>query len=422
MIMKRHKYAVKPSGTLLSLLIGILLLVAGCGVSLDSETTPEKGQTPSAAELFGSGALRAIAYGGYRSATRAVVPTVDEIKEDLKILSGLGFKMIRTYNTQQFDETRRIFLAIEALRAEDPAFEMYVMLGVWIDCAGAWTDAPDHNGEDTEANQREVDAAVRFAQTYSDIVKVIAVGNEAMVRWAAAYYVQPNVILKWVQHFQSLKQAGEIASGIWVTSSDNFASWGGGETSYHTPALDALIASVDFVSMHTYPFHDTHYNPNFWAPASGEASTLNSQRPMTAGMARAVAYAQNQYATTRGYVARVDPAKPVHIGETGWASVDNGFYGSNGSDAAGEVQQQLYFDAMTAWARASGIVMVLFEAFDEPWKDAKNPEGSENHFGLIDGQNRAKRVLWEALDAGSLHGLTRGGQPIVKSKSLAAPP
>ena len=121
-------------------------------------------------------------------------------------------------------------------------------------------------------------------------------------------------------------------------------------------------------------------------------------------------------------MARVDPAKPVHIGETGWASVDNGFYGGNGSDAAGEVQQQLYFDAMTAWARASGIVMVLFEAFDEPWKDAKNPEGSENHFGLIDGQNRAKRVLWEALDAGSLHGLTRGGQPIVKSKPLAAPP
>jgi hypothetical protein len=75
----------------------------------------------------------------------------------------------------------------------------------------------------------------------------------------------------------------------------------------------------------------------------------------------------------------------------------------------------LYFELMTAWARAAGVVLVLFEAFDEPWKDAKNPGGSENHFGLIDRQNRAKRVLWTEHDAGALQGLTRGGRPIVRS-------
>ena len=405
----------KPRVRLLGILLAMVLLVAGCEGGSRVDTKREQPQTPSAAELFGGGQLQAIAYGGYRSATRAVVPTVEDIKEDLRILAGLGFKMIRTYNTQQFDETRRIFLAIEALQAEDPTFEMYVMLGVWIDCAGAWTDTPNHDEEDLLANQREVDAAVEFAKAYSNIVKVIAVGNEAMVRWAAAYYVQPKVVLKWVQHFQALKQAGEIESGIWVTSSDNFASWGGGEASYQTPTLDALILAVDFVSMHTYPFHDTHYNPAFWNQHSDVPSTRDPQADVSAAMARAAAYAQDQYASTKHYVWRVDPGKAIHIGETGWASRDNRFYGPDGSNAAGERQQQLYFELMTAWARAVGIVLVLFEAFDEPWKDAKNPGGSENHFGLIDGQNRAKRVLWDEYDAGRLQGLKRGGQPIVRS-------
>ena len=400
---------------LLGILLAMVLLVAGCEGGSRVDTKREQPQTPSAAELFGGGQLQAIAYGGYRSATRAEVPTVEDIKEDLRILAGLGFKMIRTYNTQQFDETRRIFLAIEALQAEDPTFEMYVMLGVWIDCAGAWTDTPNHDEEDLLANQREVDAAVEFAKAYSNIVKVIAVGNEAMVRWAAAYYVQPKVVLKWVQHFQALKQAGEIESGIWVTSSDNFASWGGGEASYQTPTLDALILAVDFVSMHTYPFHDTHYNPAFWNQHSDVPSTRDPQADVSAAMARAAAYAQDQYASTKHYVWRVDPGKAIHIGETGWASRDNRFYGPDGSNAAGERQQQLYFELMTAWARAAGIVLVLFEAFDEPWKDAKNPGGSENHFGLIDGKNRAKRVLWDKYDAGRLQGLKRGGQPIVRS-------
>lgn len=413
--LKIVKVAGEPRVKLRGFLLALVLLVAGCDIGSGLETKGEETQSRSAAELFESGALQAIAYGGYRSATRARVPTVDDIKEDLRILSGLGFNMIRTYNTQQFDETRRIFLAIESLQAEDPGFEMVVMLGVWIDCADAWTDAPNHKDEDHEANQREVDAAIGFVKAYPNIVKVIAVGNEAMVRWAEAYYVQPEVVLKWVRHFQALKRAGEIESGIWVTSSDNFASWGGGEVSYQTPTLDALISEVDFVSMHTYPFHDTHYNPAFWTETSDAARASAGQVDVSAAMTRAAAYAQNQYASTKRYVSSVDSDKPIHIGETGWASIDNGFYGATGSNAAGEHQQQLYFELMTAWARTAGIVLILFEAFDEPWKDAKNPGGSENHFGLIDGQNRAKRALWTALDAGRLQGLRRGGRPIVRS-------
>ena len=80
------------------------------------------------------------------------------------------------------------------------------MLGAWIDCKNAWTaEVPDHNIE-SEANAAEIDRAVALASQYPDIVKIIAVGNEAMVKWAASYYVQPNVILKWGDLFTRVER------------------------------------------------------------------------------------------------------------------------------------------------------------------------------------------------------------------------
>jgi hypothetical protein len=57
---------------------------------------------------------------------------------------------------------------------------------------------------------------------------------------------------------------GELPETLWITSSDNFASWGGGGSEYHKDDLNELIKAVDYISMHTYPMHDTHYNPDFW--------------------------------------------------------------------------------------------------------------------------------------------------------------
>lgn len=59
--------------------------------------------------------------------------------------------------------------------------------------------------------------------------------------------------------------------------------------------------------------------------------------------------------------------------------------------------------------------MFYFEAFDEQWKDAKNPQGSENHFGLINLKSEAKYALWDMVDKGVFKGLTRDGKPITKT-------
>ena len=405
------------SQSLLALLATSLL--SSCDQSDPSPVNPLPSEekivnSPLTESLFNSGELQAIAYGSYRSDSRSVVASVEDIMEDLRILSALGYNMIRTYNTQQFDEVRRIFLAIEALKKEEPEFSMYVMLGVWIDCEGAFGEAPDHTREDLDANQREIDAAVEFAQRYPDIVKVIAVGNEAMVHWAATYFVGPEVILKWVEYLQSLKQSGGLGSGLWITSSDNFASWGGGDPVYRTPVLEQLIRAVDYVSLHTYPFHDTHYNPQFWQSGAGPDEAAPISDTTSSAIDRALSYAEAQFDATERYVHSIVPGKPLHIGETGWASADNRLYGEDGSGAAGEAAQAQYVRGTLAWTRSRGITAVLFEAFDEPWKDADNPGGSENHFGLMR-DHFAKQVLWEQVDQGVLEGLRRGGQTITKS-------
>ena len=367
----------------------------------------------TAKEILGNPDYPAISYGGYREKTRDVQPTVQELKDDMKILSAMGIRILRTYNVQ-LQEASNLLKAIRQLKQEDPGFEMYVMLGAWIDCKNAWTgEKPDHNVE-SEQNAGEIARAVALANEYPDIVKIIAVGNEAMVKWAESYYVQPGVILKWVNHLQGLKKAGKLPKELWITSSDDFASWGGADKSYHTADLEKLMKAVDYVSMHTYPFHNSHYNPEFWRVPQEEKGFSDIEK-VDAAMLRAVEFAKSQYDSVSGYMKSIGVKKPIHIGETGWATVSNGFYGATGSKAADEYKQGLYYTLMREWTTRAGISCFYFEAFDEQWKDAQNDLGSENHFGLFTLDGGAKYAIWSFVDQGVFKGLTRNGQPVKKT-------
>jgi len=388
-------------------LLTILLLSACSG----SQKEPRE---VWAEDILGRQEYQAISFGGYREETREQVPSVEDLKEDMRILSAMGVKIIRTYNTQQFDQAANLLKAIRSLKSEDPDFEMYVMLGAWIDCDGAWGDEPDHHSESVENNTAEINAAVEMANTYPDIVKIIAVGNEAMVHWAGSYFVYPETILKWVIHLQELKKSGKLPEKLWVTSSDNFASWGGEDKSYHTEALTELINAVDYISMHTYPFHDTHYHSDFWIVPESDTA-LSKIEKIEAAMLRAGQYAENQYKKVEEYVAGLGIEKPIHIGETGWASVASKLYDAKGSAAADEYKQKLYYQHMREWTNKADISCFYFEAFDEKWKDGSDENGPENHFGLINLKGEAKYAIWDLVDQGIFEGLSRNGFKISKS-------
>jgi exo-beta-1,3-glucanase (GH17 family) len=382
-------------------------LIASCSKSGDLV------MSKNAKDIIGNNNYPAISYGGYRGKSREVQPSIEDIKEDLKIMFAQGFRVIRTYDLHHpFAENT--LKAISELKNSDSDFEMYVMLGAWIQCKDAFTDLPIHNEEDLEGNKVEIAEAVRLAQDYQDIVKVIAVGNEAMVHWATSYHLEPKYILKWVKYLQDLKINGTINNNIWITSSDNFASWGGGSEEYHNDDLDELIRSVDYVSMHTYAFHDTYYNPVFWN-LSGDLEDLSKKDIIKKAIQKAVEYELSQFNSVQEYIHGIDSSKQVHIGETGWSSVASDLYGYGGTEAADEYKLGLYYEMITDVCVAKSISCFYFSAFDEPWKDSQNENGSENHFGLFTVRGEAKYPLWEKVDQNVFDGLSRGGSPIKKT-------
>ncbi len=368
-----------------------------------------------AKDILGNPDYLAISYGGYRAETREIQPTIEELKDDLKILAKMGIKVIRTYNVQEpLPHASNVLRAITELKADDSNFEMYVMLGAWIDCINAWTDQPVNHNVESPNNTAEIDRAVALANQYPDIVKIIAVGNEAMVKWATSYYVQPNVILKWVNHLQNLKSEHKLPKDLWITSSDDFASWGGAEDSYHVEDLENLVKAVDYISMHTYPYHNSHYNPEFWGVPENEED-ISDTKKIEFAMIRAIEFSKKQYDSVTNYMKSLGVNKPIHIGETGWASVSDGHYGPKGSKATDEYKQGLYYSLMREWTNEAGISCFYFEAFNEQWKDAHNANGSENHFGLFTTDGEAKYPIWDLVDKGIFKGLTRNGKPISKT-------
>ena len=392
-----------------------LIFLIGFTGSCDKVKKDDVKEEVSAKDILGNPDYLAMSYGGYRYTDHSVEPTLDELKEDMRILSAMGIKLIRTYKLLK-PQASNLVKVISDMKKEDPNFEMYVMLGAWVDCKNSFNSGnggPDHNQENEE-NSAEVDRAVKLANKYPNIVKVIAVGNEAMVKWAAGYYVQPGVILKWVNYLQDLKKEGKLSKDLWVTSSDNFASWGGGGKEYHVEGLNKLIKAVDFISMHTYPMHDTHYQPEFWLDQEGLEGKTDMEK-IEISMLRAKKYAIKQYENVKKYMESLGVNKPIHIGETGWASFSSGHYGTTGSKACDEYKEALYYKHMRDWTNEAGMSCFYFEGFDEPWKGGDNSGNSEKHFGLFTVDGKAKYVLWNEVDKETFERLTRNGNLITKT-------
>ena len=160
MILKEiYKLSVNNIINLKSIMLLVICLFISCN---SSENQMTKTKEITAEEILNNPDYLAISYGGYRHNSRDIQPTIDELKEDLKILSSIGIKILRTYNLQ-LEQAPNILKAIKELKKSDSSFEMYVMLGAWIDCENAWTDNPNHNKENKSANAIEIQKAINLA-------------------------------------------------------------------------------------------------------------------------------------------------------------------------------------------------------------------------------------------------------------------
>jgi exo-beta-1,3-glucanase (GH17 family) len=394
--------------------LAVLALLGACASDPRPAHDEDASPLSEGQRLLGDNDIQAIAYSGHRRIPRSVenTPSLEETKEDLRILQAMGIKFLRTYNTTIFPHSERILQAIRELKQSDPEFEMHVMLGAWIQCVNAYQEGVDHTIEDAAFNQREIEAAIRLANEYPDIVRIIAVGNEGMVTWQG-HFVPAATILRWVTHLQDARDSGELPSGTLITTSDNWAALGG-EQGYRNEDLAELVGRLDFLSLHTYAFHDTYYNPALqWAPLAEEAE-LPLVDQINRAIGRAVALQKDQYQAVQDYLASIGVEKEIHIGETGWSSLDNSHYWNDGTHAANEYIAGVFYAAVREWTRASNLTCFYFEAFDEPWK-SDGTAGSEGHFGLFTVDGQAKYALWDLVDSGAFEGSSRGGHPIAKT-------
>ena len=269
----------------------------------------------------------ALSYSGYRagqSPATSVYPTQGQVLEDLRIVAR-NWPLIRVYSADQHGQD-----VLEVIRREK--LPLQVMLGVWID------GRADH----VEKTAAQVAAGIRLANEYREIVAAVNVGDEALASWSAHKTTEASL----VQHVRTVKQAVRCP----VTVADDWAYW-------REPTAK-LVAGVDFIAMHSYPVWNKH--------------DVDTAMPATI----------SNYESVR----KAHPDKTIVITQAGWPSETAGVPFVPG--AGSEQKQKRYDEELSAWAKAIGVTVFIFEAFDEPWKGA----GTEGHWGLFTETRRAKLV------------------------------
>lgn len=294
---------------------------------------------------------KAICYSGYRdgqSPDAKVYPSVEEIREDLNILRQ-HWCHLRLYDCSL--HAQRV---LEVIRAENLPFT--VMLGAYLGpemnnfgCPWGGVYSEEALEESKIANAEELVRLVDLAGQYPDIVKAVAVGNETTVDWGDHFVPVHTMIqyVRWVR--QRVTQP--------VTFCENYVPW--------QHKLADLVPEVDFISLHTYPVWEYKH------------------------IHEALDYTRANVES----VARCYPDKPIVISEAGWATNSNG-RGIHPENSSQDLQAIYYQDLMN-WSHETGMLVYVFEAFDEPWKGSADPLEPEKHWGLFTVDRQPKKVVAE---------------------------
>jgi exo-beta-1,3-glucanase (GH17 family) len=337
----------------LALALSFAFVLGACGGAA-AESGPGAEAKPFALRPIDSAFFRrrAVAYSGYRGADHRTPPTPEQVLEDLRLLVQAGYGVIRLFDAQDADTG----VVLRAIRVHQ--LDLKVQLGIWIAGPKATQDA---------ANRAQIANGVALARAYPEIVLAVSVGNETMVDWSM--HMPPSDIVAYVR---SVRDAVEQP----VTSDDNWAVFANRGGRY--PGIDALLATIDFVSMHTYPLLDSVYDPGFVAWKHPE---LPQGQRTAAMMDTMIAKARADYAAVRAYLAAQGlAALPITIGETGWKAI------GPQADRISPANQQLYKQRLDAWTDGPKQIF-WFEAFDEPWK------GEDDGWGLFDVQRVPRPVV-----------------------------
>ena len=345
---------------------------AACGGGGAGGYTPSAVSQSDRRELPQAFITRAsVNYSPYRSSrneselSRELI-TPGNVLEDLRLVQATGIGTIRLFSSRAFAET-----VLKVIK--DNNLDIKVQLGAYPN--------PVANAAAEADNQAELDACIRLANAYRDIVLAVSVGNETMVEWST-HKIDPSIMAGYLRKVRAAVTQP-------VTTNDNWAFW--------ASVPKEVAATVDYAAVHVYPFLDTFYNPTKYdwrqkaAPEAGRAKAM---------IDATLAEAKLQFNDARAGLAKLNLGQlPMVIGETGWAAVDTPG-GPNLAFRAHPVNQRMFFEGLQAWVQQGRLdvqgpkAIFYFQAFDEPWKQG------DDGWGLFNTRREARYVVQSAGTCG----------------------
>lgn len=304
---------------------------------------------------------KAICYSGYRKGQnpKGEVPTAEQIAEDLDILVRDGYRYLRMYDPNL--HARRV---LEAIR--EKKLPLQCMIGIdsdpEVNNAGCHAEEQHYTQEElrqhAERNDAEVEKLIALVQEFPDEVIAVSIGNENTPPWGAHMVSEERL----AAHARRLKEALDKP----VTFCEGYFEW---------PHIKALARELDFISVHSYPYH---YGND---------------------IADAVAVNRKHYADIKAMF----PDKQIVFTELGWSSdsTTSSYHAVVGEEVReivpkeGEPKhasignERRYIEELEAWLEQEQIIAFIFEAFDELWKGPE-PKSSECNFGLYDEERKKK--------------------------------
>lgn len=252
--------------------------------------------------------------------TEDIVIPAAQIDDDFAHLSKVT-DCIRTYAVDQGLENVPVLARKHGLK---------VILGIWL-------------GRSATNNAKQIEAAVRLANRHPDVIRMLVIGNEALLRGEI-----------------SEKDLGEILKSVKArvkvptTYADVWEFW---------VRHKGLAEFVDVVTVHILPYWEDEPVPP--AKAGAHVGTIRKQ------------------------VGEIFSGKPILIGETGWPSEGRMRWGARATPA----DQARVLHDLLALKKSSGYDVNLIEAFDQPWK--RLLEGTVGgYWGLLDADTREPKFRW----------------------------
>ena len=221
-----------------------------------------------------------------------------QIEQDLRLLRPLT-ACVRTYAVNQ---------GLDAVPAVARRLGMRVKLGAWI-------------GSDFAANQAELQRALAVAREHADVVDLLIVGNEVLLRRELR-----------AEALAALLERAKRESPVPVSYADVWEFW--------LRHAATLSGHVDIVTVHILPYWE--------------------DQPVAVDNA-----VEHVYAIAANVQQRL-AATPVLVGETGWPAAGRQRAGA----LPGRLEQARFVRELAARAQREPLDFNLIEGFDQPWKRA----------------------------------------------------